>query len=128
MRKKLYDLSPDPIPTFDLILPTVERWLQQAHNGSLNNFLSNEEDWLIVNRDLNGRVRLILPERIKDSEQHGIWSVLASNLMQRLGAHAYPDNANILFETSREQVCQGATSYLVDGFTKVWVVDRLATG
>lgn len=126
MRKKLYDLFSDPIPTFDLILPTVEKWLQ-THKGSLSDFLSNQEDWLIINRDLNGRVRLILPERIRDSEQSGLWNELASRLMGRLGKHAHPQNVNILFETSREQVCQGATSYLVDGFTKVWVVDRLAT-
>lgn len=126
MGKKLFELFPDPITTFDLILPTVEKWLQ-THRDSLTDFLSNEEDWLLVNRDLNGRVRLILPEKVKNSERHELLNSLASNLIQRLGAHAYPNNTGILFETSREQACQGATSYPVDGFAKVWIVDRLAT-
>jgi len=47
--------------------------------------------------------------------------------MDRLGSHAYPENAQILFETSRDQACQGATSYSVEGFDNVWIVDRLAT-
>ena len=127
MNKKLFELFPEPIPTFDLILPAVRNWLQ-THSGSLNDFLSNEDDWLLVNRDLNGRVRLILPERIKESERRKLWDFLASNLMQRLGKHAYPQNTEILFETNREEALQGATSYLVDGFTNIWVVDRLATG
>jgi len=126
MRKKLFELYPEPIPTFDLILPAVRDWLD-AYRGSLNDFLSNEDDWLLVNRDLNGRARLILPERIKESEQRKLWDSLASNLMQRLGKHAYPQNDEILFETNREQALQGATSYLVDGFANVWIVDRLAT-
>lgn len=127
MSNKLIDLFSDPIPTFDLILPTVQDWLQ-THRGSLNTFLSNEDDWLLINRDLNGRVRLILPERFKEGEERILWDHLASNLMQRLGKHAYPKNAGILFETNREQAFQGATSYLVDGFANVWVLDRLATG
>lgn len=126
MKKKFCEMFPTPIPTFDLILPAVLDWLQ-TYSGSLNDSLNNEDDWLLVNRDLNGRVRLILPERIKESEQRVLWDQLASNLMQRLGKHAYPQNAKILFETSREQALQGATRYLVDGFTNVWMVDRLAT-
>lgn len=126
MSKKLFELFPDPVPTFDLILPAVQKW-REAHIGSLNDLLSNEDDWLLVNRDLNGRVRLILPERIKKSEQRMLWNSLASNLMERLGKHAYPQNTEILFEADREQALQGATSYLVEGFANVWVVDRLAT-
>lgn len=127
MSKKIFEQFPEPILTFDLILPAVRDWLQ-THNGSLNNFLSNDDDWLLVNRDLNGRVRLILPDRIKEeSEQRMLWGSLASNLMQRLGKHGYPKNAEILFETNLKQALQGATSYLIDGFTNVWLVDRLAT-
>ncbi|OZB36184.1 MAG: hypothetical protein B7X44_07120 [Halothiobacillus sp. 15-55-196] len=114
------------MPTFDLILPAVQDWLG-AHSGSLNDLLSNQDDWLLVNRDLNGRVRLILPERIKESELRPLWNELASNLMRRLGKHAYPKSAEILFEKNLEQAIEGAASYSIDGFSKVWVVDRLAT-
>ncbi|MDD5374989.1 P-loop NTPase [Acidithiobacillus sp.] len=126
MRKKLFELFPEPIPTFDRILPEVQDWLK-AYSGSLNDLLSNQDDWLLVNRDLNGRVRLILPERIKESKLRGLWDQLASDLMRRLGRHAYPKSAEILFETNLEQAVEGATSYSIDGFTNVWMVDRLAT-
>jgi len=126
MSKKLFEQFPEPIPTFDLILPAIQKWLE-AYSGSLNDLLSNEDNWLLINRDLNGRVRLILPERIKESEQRGLWNSLVSRLMERLGKHAYPQNTEILFETNREQALQGATSYLMEGFTNIWVVDRLAT-
>ena len=126
MTKKLFEMFPEPIPTFDRIMPAVQDWIR-AHSNSINDLLRTEDDWLLVNRDLNGRVRLILPVRIKESEWRGLWDHLASNLMQRLGKHAYPQNAEILFETNLEQAIQGATSYSVDGFTNVWMVDRLAT-
>jgi hypothetical protein len=126
MSKKLFEMFPEPIPTFDLILPIVLNWLH-AYNGSLNDLLSNDDHWLLINRDLNGRVRLILPERIKESELRVRWDSLASKLMQSLGKHSYPQSHEILFETNQEQALQGATSYLMEGFTNIWVVDRLAT-
>jgi|EBPBio282013_DNA_FD.fasta_scaffold00919_19 hypothetical protein len=126
MTKKLFEMFPEPPPTFDRILPAVQDWLR-AHSNSLNDLLRNEDDWLLVNRDLNGRVRLILPERIQESEWRGLWDQLASNLMGRLGKHAYLQNSEILFETNLEQAIQGATSYSLDGFANVWMVDRLAT-
>jgi hypothetical protein len=114
------------VPTFDKIFPTVKRWLEDNHQ-TLNDFLSDEENWLLINRDLNGRVRLILPEQYKENEHRTNWKLLASTLMQNLGQHAYPDGAEILFDPSRDQALHGATSYLIDGFTNVWMVDRLAT-
>ena len=126
MRKKLFEMFPEPIPTFDRIVPLVQGWLD-THRGSLSGFLNNPDDWLIINRDLNGRVRLILPERFKENELHGLWHHLASGLMSRLGAHAYPQNTEILFEASRDLACQGAAKYPIDGFEKIWLVDRLAT-
>lgn len=126
MSKKLFERFSAPMPTFDRILPVVQHWLQ-VHRGSLNDLLGNEGDWLLVNRDLNGRVRLILPERFKDGELRSLWNDLASKLMEDLGKHAYAQNAAILFETNQKQALQGSTRYQVEGFTKVWVVDRLAT-
>jgi len=126
MKTKLFDFV-KPSPTFDLILPEVLDW-SQIHRGSLTNLLGmGKDNWLLVNRDLNGRVRLILPERIKECEQRELWNHLASRLMARLGRHAYQQNTEILFETNREHALQGATSYLIEGFNNVWLVDRLAT-
>jgi hypothetical protein len=126
IKKRFDQLLLEPGPTFDRILPIVRDWLR-THGNSMNDLLSNENDWLLVNRDVKGRVRLILPERIRESELRGPWDHLASDLMRCLGAHACPQDAEILFETSREQARQGATCYWIDGFPKVWVVDRLAT-
>lgn len=113
-------------PTFDQILPIIQAFLHD-HQDSLTDLLNDKDDWLLINRDLNGRVRLILPERFKDSEQRQAWEKLASKLTEKLGKHGYPKNAAILFEANREQALQGASSYLVEGFNNVWVVDRLAT-
>ena len=92
MTKKVVAKLPEPTPTFDLILPVVQNWLQ-VHGGALNDILSKEDDWLLVNRDLNGRVRLILLERFNQSESRRQWDLLASALMKCLGKHAYPKSA-----------------------------------
>jgi len=126
MRKKLFEMLPDPVPTFDQIVPLVEAWLA-SYRGSISDLLSCEEDWLLINRDLNGRVRLILPERLKNNDRREIWDQLATFLMQRLGAHTYPQGPIILFENSKKQACQGAIHYSVEGWPKVWILDRLAT-
>jgi len=126
MTKKFLEISPEPVPTFDLILPTVKNWLHD-YSDSLRSLLSNDDDWLLINRDLNGRVRLILPDQFKESVTRPLWNELAAKLMQRLGKHAYPQDAEILFEANRGQALQGATSYLINEFANVWMVDRLAT-
>ncbi|WGJ88608.1 AAA family ATPase [Achromobacter mucicolens] len=126
MRGKLFEMFPEPAPTFDSILPIIRDWLR-THSGSLHNLLSDDGDWLVVNRDLNGRVRLILPERHGDGAQRDLWTSMLSTLMRRLGAHAYPLSAGILFESSKERASLGATSYSLDDHGKVWIVDRLAT-
>ncbi len=126
MRKGAFEMVLETFPTFDNTFPIVQDWLIE-HRGSLNDFLSQDDDWLLVNRDLNGRVRLILPARFKESEPRGLWGDLASGLMESLGAHAYPTDNMLLFEENRKLACQGATSYPIDGFPKVWLLDRLAT-
>ncbi|GHU10651.1 hypothetical protein AGMMS50225_14570 [Betaproteobacteria bacterium] len=108
------------IPTFDQILPIVKNW-RQAHDAHLNSLA-----WLLINRDLNGRVRLILPKT--ESDRHSSWDNLASTLRQELGLHAYlPDRAMLLYETSFDIARQGAAHWKLEGFANTWVVDRLAT-
>lgn len=126
MTERLFQEFSESIPTFDQILPIVKEWLKDS-GPTLTDLLSRENDWLIVNRDLNGRVRLILPEQFIQTDQRTTWTTLASKLMNSLGAHACPQDNEILFENDREQACQGATRYSIDGFANVWVVDRLAT-
>lgn len=126
MSKKLFEDFSETVPTFDLILPIVSAWLQ-THHVSLGKLLSNAEDWLLVNRDLNGRVRFILPERFSEGDPRLLWDALVLTLMKQLGKHAHASSAQVLFEANREQALQGASSYLIDGFTNIWLVDRLAT-
>jgi hypothetical protein len=71
--------------TFDQILPRVTEVLN-AHQGTVALL-----DWLLINRDLNGRVRLIVPEAIETDEAvRSQMGVLAERLAEQLVAHAYP--------------------------------------
>ena len=128
---------PETITTFDTIVPKIQEWLN-FHSDSLNSFVNKKDRWLLVNRNLNGRVRLILPQHMNTREDLVLWNPLVSNLMQRLGKHAPVQSkkilletelpsTEILFESNKEQALKGAASYLIKGFTNVWIVDRLAT-
>lgn len=115
-----------PGPTFDQISATIKAWLG-ANNDFLCHFLAQEENWLLINRDLNGRVRLVLPDHIQDSTERGHWDELAAKLMEQLGLHGHPGNTAILFETDLEHARHGASCYPMNGFTNAWMADRLAT-
>lgn len=126
--------------TFDQILPTVTDVLAQ-HTEWLQ-----AVDWVLVNRDLYGRVRLVVPEACASEVMPSVESeagermtighrpapptallVLAQTLSDRLGPHAYAAPAMVIFEVDRQSACLGASSFQLEGFTNVWVVDRLAT-
>jgi len=108
--------------TFDQILPIANEVLTTHHNKVA------QLDWLIINRDLTGRVRFIAPELSKEDEpQRADVEVVYQALSERLMPHAYSVDAGILYEASLELACQGATHYTLGGFNKVWIVDRLAT-
>lgn len=113
--------------TFDQILPAVtdclaayRQWLQTV-------------DWVLINRDLYGRIRLVLPEALRPNV-HGLpaqmaeeVSTLAATLEQRLGPHGFQAAAAVLFEADRQVACQGASTFLLEGFKNVWVADRTAS-
>ncbi len=84
--------------------------------------------WLLVNRDLNGKVRLIAPEEISDDPVgRQELEAMAVTLAERLGPHSYPADKALLFEPDRSVVCQGAPHFRIEDHENVWVVDRLAT-
>ncbi|GAA0776802.1 AAA family ATPase [Castellaniella ginsengisoli] len=114
-----------PELTFDQIPNTLSTWLK-ANSDFLRSFFAQKDNWLLVNRDLNGRVRLILPAHIQESVERSQWDAMAANLMQQLGPHGHADTA-ILFEADRKQACHGASCYPINDFTQAWMVDRLAT-
>ena len=108
--------------TFDQILPIVTEVLA-AHHDTLAPL-----EWLILNRDLNGRVRLIVPEQTRENEvqRAGIEAIYQA-LAERLVPHAYAASMGVLYEATQEDAQQGASSYPLNGFDRVWVVDRLTT-
>lgn len=108
--------------TFDQILPKVVLVFAE-----FSEFIKSI-DWLLVNRDLNGRVRLIVPESLEtDQSLRQSATDLAERLVADLAPHVHLVPDMFLFEANREQACQGAASYRLDEFDTVWVVDRLAT-
>lgn len=108
--------------TFDEILPTAREVL-----GSYGDLLARLQ-WLLINRDLNSRVRLIVPEAAEgDTNTRDLVAGLAAELSLRLAPHNYPVESAVLYEASLTQACKGASTYALEGVDKVWVVDRLAT-
>jgi hypothetical protein len=107
--------------TFDQILPVTNEVLE-AHRDKVAQL-----DWLIINRDLNGRVRFIAPEQLKGLPLQRNVEAIYQALSERLAPHVYSVDTGILYEASRRLACQGAAHYALGGFDKVWVVDRLAT-
>ena len=108
--------------TFDQILPIVSEVL-----NSQREVLAGLE-WLLVNRDLNGRVRFIVPDSIEaDSTRRTPVETLASSLLARLEPHAHSCGAGILYEPNKNVACQGGAVFALEGFANVWLVDRLAT-
>lgn len=108
--------------TFDQILPIVSQALH-AHQAGLTDISE-----IVVNRDLNGRVRLIVPEKSRNSKIAAqTLQALASDLAERLGPHAYPAERAILFEEDMRAVVDDAPAFALQGLPHVQVVDRLVT-
>ncbi len=105
--------------TFDQILPRVNEIL--GHHTNLLETIGP----LLINRDLNGRVRLIVAEEARRNE--AAIMELARDLSDALGVHAFPPEQFVLFETDIEAVLYGAPSFTLEAFPAVRVVDRLAT-
>lgn len=83
---------------------------------------------VIANRDLNGRVRLVLPARVEqDKETLNSCRLIVAELSEKLGAHAFPAAQMVLFENDMDAVCTGASKFELEDVEGVYVVDRLAT-
>ncbi len=108
--------------TFDQILPQVSEVLR-AHESDLAAIGE-----IVINRDLNGRVRLIVPEAVSgNAAALQTTHVIASELTNRLASHAYPADRAVLFEEDMWAVRVGAPTFPLEGFDNVYVVDRLAS-
>lgn len=108
--------------TFDQILPVTREVFETCRQSV------SQLDWWVINRDLKGLVRFIVPEHCEASETlraeiEGTYQALA----ERLSPHAYPVNVGILYETTLEQSFHGAQAFRLEGFQNVWIVDRLVS-
>lgn len=108
--------------TFDEILPAVQAILDE-HAASLPAIGP-----LLVNRDLNGRIRLIVLEGVRSDEAavEALTSIAAA-LEARLGPHAHPSSSAVLFEVDLDMALDGAAAFALEGFDDIRVIDRLAT-
>ncbi|MBV5345319.1 MAG: ParA family protein, partial [Rhodoferax sp.] len=108
--------------TFDAILPKVAEIFQQ-HQADV----PCGRPWLI-NRDLNGRVRLIMDEKWEhDDRAMAAIDKITRKIEGALGPHAYPAEDALLFESNFEEVLASEAKFSLEGIEGVYVVDRLAT-
>ena len=110
--------------TFDQIVPEVKAAFD-AQRGARLDALGD----IVVNRDLNSRVRLILDAKLRDNgEAMATVSALAQDIRARLGSErAYPAERAVLFDADMASVKKGAPWFPLAGHEKVSIVDRLAT-
>lgn len=108
--------------TFDQILPLICEVLTSFKDDL------QKLGPMIVNRDLNGRVRLVFEEKLRDQpEKAKAVNDIVQSISDSLGSHGFPVDRMILFESSFEMVKQGALEFQLEGFDDVTVVDRMAT-
>lgn len=110
--------------TFDQILPKLDGVFEQ-HRHRLARLGS-----IVVNRDLNSRIRLIVSEVVlADPEAEGVLRGVVAGLVEALGPHAWPQERSVLFASEAElaSIFYSRDSFELEGFDTVRVIDRLAT-
>lgn len=108
--------------TFDQIIP------------ELREILSGYADFvqriapIYVNRDLNGRVRLIVSAAYEtDQSILETLKAISQQMQAQMGSHAYTPDQAVLFEANLEAIAYGAPIFPLDGIPGVSLIDRLAT-
>lgn len=108
--------------TFDQILPKLQEIFASLSDGL------EALDWLIVNRDLYGRVRLVAPSAAgRDDKQQATLGKLSRSLAEELAPHCHASDDVVLYESEQSSVLQDVSSFQIEQFKNVWIVDRLAT-
>lgn len=106
--------------TFDDLLPVTQSVLDHRRDAFA------DLEWLVLNVDLYGRLRLIAPQSASQQARDRL-AQLYQELATQLGAHAYPLASGVLFEPELAAICERASCYALDAPPRVWVADRLAT-
>ncbi len=108
--------------TFDTILPKMAEIFRQ-HQADFPCVRP-----LLVNRDMNGRVRLIMDEKWEhDDRAMAAIDKITRKIEGVLGPHAYPAKDALLFESNFEEVLASEAKFSLEGIEGAYVVDRLAT-
>jgi len=103
--------------TFDDIIPTSLKILRNYTN------LISEMDWLVLNRDLNGRIRLIAPDSaLENNNKAQELQALNMDLSRSLINHYH--TADIIYENNVENLSHGTNLITLGEFTNVFIADR----
>ncbi len=79
--------------TFDDILPRVTTLLRKHQE------LVDQLDWLVVNRDLNSRVRLIVPTELETGEaDQSLLEALVREVKVEMAPHGYIAADGVLYQ------------------------------
>lgn len=109
---------------FDQIVPELVRICREHAT------LMERVQPVIINRDLNGRVRFVLNERWeRDEKAREELSAFAKVAKDALGPHAYPPEQAFIFESDEELKCLLSQSpvFPLPGHEGIFVIDRLPT-
>jgi hypothetical protein len=82
---------------------------------------------VIVNRDLNGRVRLILPADRRSDTIDATTTAIAEKLADKLQPHNFPPDQIILYEENMDIARDGLAGSTLGELEQVIVIDRLAS-
>lgn len=84
---------------------------------------------ILINRDLNARVRLIVDEKYETGDERRLLDQLAVEILHVLGdKHAYTAERALLFEDDIESERLRSHAFLLaEGMDGIYVIDRLAT-
>lgn len=105
--------------TFDEILPLSLKIIEE------NRQFITKLEWLVINRDLNGKIRLVAPENIINNEdQVESLQKLSEAFSESLLNHYH--NTKIIYEEDIKNVSSGAHMIQLGGFTNVFMADRYA--
>ncbi|MFP3043698.1 AAA family ATPase [Treponema primitia] len=102
--------------------------LEKAIENILNQYLQlmGSLDWLVINRDLNGKIRLITDQKKeKDFDNNPDLISLVKTIADTIQPHGYTSDKMVLFESKLKDAVQGAPNFKLKNFPNVTFVDRL---
>lgn len=108
--------------TFDNIIPTLAAMFRRRKD-------IEKIQPILINRDLNGRIRLILDEKWEnDAHARQILDEITLEMQTVLAPHGYPPDRALLFESDFEAFLKQEPIFPLEDQKGVYIVDRLVTG